>query len=257
MVRKIMLVSVAILLATLDAKAAEIVCLTADDPNNYQATQFLESLRDRDLQSSGHRLVIVKGNHAEPTHFVGLEGAIKSADLLLVFVRRATLPIEQLKLLKSHVAAGKPVVGIRTANHAFEPTKSAQIPAGCEAWPGFVSDVLGCRNAGYETRGLPYRVSVNEQFKEHEILGAFEVQATQGYTSLYRVLPVADDAQVLLYGKADGIEPAQPVAWIRTLPSTRGRVFYTSLGDPRDVEQTEVRRLVVAGINWALAGSPN
>ena len=33
--------------------------------------------------------------------------------------RRRPLPADQLALLKAHVAAGKPVLGIRTASHAF------------------------------------------------------------------------------------------------------------------------------------------
>ena len=45
--------------------------------------------------------------------------AIKDADLLLVSVRRHAPPKAQMDAIRACVAAGKPVVGIRTATHAF------------------------------------------------------------------------------------------------------------------------------------------
>src|SRR5438552_3951464 len=49
----------------------------------------------------------------------GLE-ALDRADLMILFMRRMTLPEEQLDRIKKFVAAGKSVIGIRTASHAFE-----------------------------------------------------------------------------------------------------------------------------------------
>lgn len=47
--------------------------------------------------------------------------SIKDADLIIVFTRWRDLPDEQLQLVDEYLKAGKPVIGIRTATHAFKP----------------------------------------------------------------------------------------------------------------------------------------
>src|SRR5262249_2226690 len=49
----------------------------------------------------------------------GLE-AIQSADLIVIFTRFRELPDEQMKHIAAYVEAGRPVVGMRTATHAFD-----------------------------------------------------------------------------------------------------------------------------------------
>ena len=53
----------------------------------------------------------------------GLE-ALKTADLMIIFTRFRNLPDEQMRHIVEYVEAGKPIIGIRTATHAFA------IPAG-------------------------------------------------------------------------------------------------------------------------------
>src|SRR5213082_2313864 len=48
----------------------------------------------------------------------GLE-ALDKADLMVIFTRFRDLPDEQMKYIVSYLEAGKPIVGIRTATHAF------------------------------------------------------------------------------------------------------------------------------------------
>src|SRR5438093_12055530 len=48
----------------------------------------------------------------------GLE-ALKSADLMVVFLRFRDLPDEQMKYLVDYIESGKPIIGMRTATHAF------------------------------------------------------------------------------------------------------------------------------------------
>src|SRR5216110_264248 len=48
----------------------------------------------------------------------GLE-ALKSADLMVIFTRFLNLPDDQMQHVVDYVAAGKPVVGLRTSTHAF------------------------------------------------------------------------------------------------------------------------------------------
>ena len=68
---------------------------------------------------------------------------LAEADLMVVSARRRVLPEGQVDALREFVADGKPVVGIRTASHAFAPRAGAKVPAGRDAWPGFDAEVLG------------------------------------------------------------------------------------------------------------------
>src|SRR5947209_7283034 len=48
----------------------------------------------------------------------GLE-ALRTADLLVLFTRFRELPDEQMKYLVEYVESGRPIIGLRTATHAF------------------------------------------------------------------------------------------------------------------------------------------
>src|SRR5271167_1455342 len=48
----------------------------------------------------------------------GLE-ALKKADLMIIFTRFRDLPDEQMKHIVDYVESGKPIIGMRTATHAF------------------------------------------------------------------------------------------------------------------------------------------
>ena len=48
----------------------------------------------------------------------GLE-ALKTADLMVIFTRFLNLPDDQMQYIADYLAAGKPVIGLRTATHAF------------------------------------------------------------------------------------------------------------------------------------------
>ena len=198
-------------------------------------------------------MTIVLGNRAKPTYFEGWKPRAADADLLVIFARAHRHSL-QLRLIQSHLEAGKPVIGIRTANHAFARLPADPLPTGCAEWPEFVPEVLGCQNTGYETRGLPYAVALHPQADPtSEILQGVDCATIVGHTSLYRVLPLAADVRPLLVGTAEGVEPAQPIAWSRQHGPRQSRIFYTSLGDPADVRQSPVRQLIVNAIQWALA----
>ena len=235
------------------AEPAHIVCLTVEDRDNYDAVNFLEDFSCAEIKSLGHQTTIISGNHPKPTRLDGFQQAMSEADLLIVFVRRATPPPEDLEAIRSHLAAGKPLIGIRTANHAFVPLPTDGVPEGRAAWPEFVPDVLGCQNQGYETRGMPYSVSLHpEAEQDSPLLSGVDWSSLQGHTSLYRVLPIAEDCQPLLVGSAQDIQPAQPIAWTRRYGAAGAKIFYTSLGDPADVRQPAVRKLLVNAVEWAL-----
>src|ERR1700730_2575906 len=76
----------------------------------------------------------------------GLE-ALKTADLMVIFTRFRNLPDDQMKYVLDYVEAGKPVVGIRTATHAFSldgKSRYAKWTWTSKDWPGgFGKQVLG------------------------------------------------------------------------------------------------------------------
>ena len=236
---------------------ARIVIMAVEDPNNYDAVNSMRDFANKELRKLGHQVELLEGNRAMPTDFPGLIPAVQKADLLIVFVRRATLPTTQLDAIRKHLAAGKPLLGIRTANHGFVPPNSSPITdPNLAAWPEFTPEVLGGQNTGYETKGMPYTVSRHPDAPEKSpLLDGVNPERIRGYQSLYKVLPLAEDATPLLLGTADGHPPAQPLAWTRHCGNKKARIFYTSLGAPQDMEQKDVRRLLVNAVNWTLGGN--
>ncbi|GAI72270.1 unnamed protein product, partial [marine sediment metagenome] len=57
----------------------------------------------------------------------GLE-ALKTADLMVIFTRFRELPDEQMKHIIDYTNSGKPIVGLRTATHAFYYRKNKNSP---------------------------------------------------------------------------------------------------------------------------------
>jgi len=59
-------------------------------------------------------------NPNEQKNIPGLED-LSTADLLILFTRFRSLPDDQMKWIDHYLRAGRPVVGLRTATHAFRP----------------------------------------------------------------------------------------------------------------------------------------
>lgn len=235
------------------ATPAHIVIMTVEDPNNYDAVNSMRNFAEKELRPLGHRVTLIEGDKPARNHFAGLAEALKDADLLVVFVRRRTPPKEQLDAVRAHLDAGKPLLGIRTANHAFAPVPKEPVKdTSLATWPEFTTEVLGGQNAGYETKGLPFHVSVLPGAANSPLLKGVNAEKIRGHQSLYKVLPLADDVSPLLLGTAQDQPPAQPVAWTRLFGKNKARIFYTSLGAPEDMPQPDVRRLLLNGVAWTL-----
>src|SRR5258705_9960248 len=59
--------------------------------------------------------------------------ALEKADTAILFVRRMTIPANQLAQIKRYCESGKGLVGVRTATHAWN------------EWPTFDVDVIGAK----------------------------------------------------------------------------------------------------------------
>ncbi len=205
----------------------------------------------------------------------GLE-ALKSADLMILFLRFRDLPDHQMKPLVDYIESGRPIIGLRTSTHAFNIKKGktyAKYTWTSKEWPGgFGRQVLGetwishhGKHGSQSTRGL-----IAKGMENHPIVRGIKDGDIWGPTDVYGVrLPLPGDSQTLVLGQVlEGMKPTDkavpgkqndpmmPVAWTRTYKGVEGktaRVFTTTMGASQDLESAGLRRFLVNACYWALA----
>jgi type 1 glutamine amidotransferase len=209
----------------------------------------------------------------------GLE-ALQKADLLVIATRFRNLPDEQMQEIDAYLKAGKPVIGLRTATHAFALPKESRFAR--YSWnnktdtftEGFGRQVLGETwishhgHHGHEsTRGL-----IVPEAKENPIVRGIKDGDIWGPTDVYGVrLPLPGDSKPLVLGQVlEGMtpespvvegadakknEPMMPIAWTKTYAvegGPTGRVFTTTMGSSTDLASAGLRRLLVNASYWAV-----
>jgi hypothetical protein len=154
---------------------------------------------------------IINANYVQ--NIPGLE-ALNSADLVVIFTRFRALPDDQMKFIDDYLKNGKPVIGIRTATHAFNfdtdsPSDYIHYSNGYEGdkeeWAGgFGRLVLGEKWISHHghhkhqsTRGI-----VSEAGKFHPVTNGIEAGDIWGPTDVYGVrLPLPGDSQPIILGE--------------------------------------------------------
>jgi nicotinamidase-related amidase/type 1 glutamine amidotransferase len=217
--------------------------------NEYRTWETLPEFARQELEWRGFRCSFVTaGIKAGDNDFTNVE-AIKTADLLFVSARRRTPPVSMMALIRGHLNAGKPLVGIRTASHAFDarPASDQQ-----EGWPGFDTEILGCKYLGHYSNGGPNAAATAVRIipGAHSIVGGLATNEMKVTTSLYKSRELAPTVTPLMIGRVEGSPETEPVAWVNT--AANRRVFYTSLGGPDDFKDPRFRQLLVNGVCWAL-----
>ena len=200
-------------------------------------------------------------------NIAGLE-AVDDADLLVMFTRFRKLPDDQLRHIVRYAESGKPMVGFRTATHAFRYGSGRHAAAMDEAWPIHVFGQKWITHHGHFGDGHERltEVTINPQFQDHPVLRG--VRPFRAYSWLYHIEGGGDrlsgDCQRLLIGRAlktshakelDRFPITNPVAWTKTSPPGSGRparVFFTTLGHPYDFKEESMRKLAINGILWSL-----
>lgn len=158
--------------------------------------------------------------------------ALDAADVMVVYCRRTKISGEQLKKVQAWCKAGRPIVGLRTASHAFQ------------NWLAFDKEVLGGDYKGHGGSEPTVTVKIPAKSAGHPVLAGVREWTRPG--RLYRNPKLAKDVTVLCRGT--GKKDTQPVAWVRT--QNKGRVFYSSLGIPRDFPNENFRRLLINALFW-------
>jgi type 1 glutamine amidotransferase len=215
----------------------------------YQTNESLPAFAAERLTDC--RTTFVFEDASDRNRLDGIE-AIDSADVLVISVRRRTLPSEQLDRIRRYVASGKPVIGIRTASHAFS-LRNAGPPEGRAVWPEFDRQVFGGNYTNHYGDKLKVTIKVAENLPARSarlIEGIPSRKTFPSGGSLYRVSPLADGAIVLLYGEVPG-HASEPVAWVFRR-GDGGKSFYTSLGHPEDFKRSVLPQLLANAIDWSL-----
>ncbi len=200
----------------------------------------------------------------------GLE-LLDKADLMVIFTRFLELPDAQMKHIIDYTNSGKPIVGLRTATHAFnyrtrkdsayaKYSYNSRDPQG--GWGRWVLGETWINHYGAHekesTRGL-----IAEGMANHPILRG--VSGIWGPSDVYGLTALPEDAQPLVMGQVlSGMSPDDPpnpskklvpVAWTRTFTGSGGkpaRVFATTMGHAGDLQNEGVRRMLVNACYWAL-----
>jgi type 1 glutamine amidotransferase len=209
----------------------------------YDTATTLPAFAKAELEPRGIRSTFSILPSAEMEEFPNFD-AIKDADLLSV--RRHAPPQAQMDAIRAHVAAGKPVVGIRTATHAFGKRKGEQEGA----WETFDMDVLGGHYDNHYGRGPKVFAKVLPEAAAHPVVAGIGLEEFAVPSHLYKYPQLAPTATRLLTARMEGRPEVEPVAWVNV--NGARRAFYTSMGGAEDFAVPQFRRLLLNGIEWAL-----
>lgn len=230
-----------------DTRPHLVVLISEDE---YETKVTLPEFLDSELAST-FRTTIVYGSENDPHLLHGWQ-AVGDADVILVSMRRRALPIEQLTEIQNAIRRGVPVVGIRTASHAFSLRDS--LPGeGRAVWPEFDAEVLGGNYTGHygnkEAQDPRTWVQVSADANAHPLVAGLPTEPWVASSWLYQTAPLAPGTTVLMTGRIAELPP-EPLTW--TYCNRYGaRVFYTSLGHVDDFADSRFRTLLKRGLLWA------
>lgn len=254
-------------------KQPHIVFVTGDEEyRSEESMPMLASLAKRELNAKVtvcyalDSLGFIDPNRTD--HISDLK-ALESADLMVLFTRFRNLPKEELKYITDYVESGKPIVGFRTATHAFMYKNDTTLAKTYNnKWPTKVFGQQWITHHGHFDDGKLPVTEISAIDTNNVILRGFS--PFKAYSWLYHV----DGGDWKLYGdstpflqgrslksqheidgKLDKYPLTNPVAWTKSYTGQSGkkaRVFFTTLGHPYDFKIPQVRTIALNGIFWAL-----
>lgn len=201
------------------AKNKHIVLVSGDE--EYRSEEALPQLARILSEQHGYNCTVLFAQNPEKPGIIdpnygenipGLE-ALGKADLMVLFTRYRALPDDQMAYFEQYLTAGKPVIALRTATHAFEgikaesPYKNWSNSHNVEDDPwdgGFGRLVLGERwhthhghHKQQSTLGL-----IAPGAENHPITNGLEDGDIWGPSDVYGVrLPLPGDVQQLILGQ--------------------------------------------------------
>lgn len=213
-------------------------------------------------------------NAMDQTNIPGLEN-LQDADLMVIFTRFRELPDAQMKYVDEYIKSGKPVIGLRTATHAFFYSRNknsiyakydwqSKVPGWENGFGGRIFGETWVDHHGHHgkegTRALVD--GIQKRAKNPLLNGVSDIWTP---TDVYAINKLPANTAVLLYGlstagmtadaPANFEKSIMPVAWTRTYKSesgAEGRVFATTMGASVDLKNEDLRRLLVNACFWTL-----
>jgi hypothetical protein len=256
------------------ANGKRVVLLAGDE--EYRSEESLPMLGKLLSQRHGfHCTVLFSINPADgtidPVNQTNVPGLhlLETADLVITAFRFRELPDRDMGHFVNYLQAGKPIIALRTATHAFNYTRNKQSPFAkwdfaSKDWPGgFGQQVLGETWINHHgdhdaeaTRGL-----IDGTQAKHPVLrGVVDVF---GPTDVYGVVHLQPADTVLMHGLVlKGMAPESPpnwrkslmpLVWIRdhTWPNGKTtRALTSTIGAAVDFQSEDLRRLIINATYW-------
>jgi hypothetical protein len=278
----------AVCLFALSARAASLVYEGADGPGKGKRIVFIASDHEYKSEEALPALarILAKRHGFTCTVLFGVDpktgeikpgisnipgtDALKTADLLFIFTRFQNLPAEQMQPIVDYLNRGGPVIGLRTATHAFQIPKTSPFAKydhnykGKEFEGGFGRQILGETWVGHygPNHKSSTRLDLVADKTGHPVLtGVKDVWAEIG---AYNAHPIAGSEILAMAQPLSGMTPTSPTdetkkpmagAWVRTYTSEsgkEGRVFASTYGASGDLLNEGLRRMVVNAAFWAV-----
>lgn len=231
------------------AEALHIVIMIGEE--EYHTWETLPEFAGKELKAAPYRVTVIQADVSDKNQFPGFVEAVRDADLLFISVRRRTPTTAVMNAVRAHLAAGKPLVGIRTASHCFAlRPKEPEPKAGLTKWQAFDPEVLGGNYTGHYGKDAA-TITVVPGAVSHPILKGVTIAELIGHGGLYKNTPLQAGTTPLLMGTLPGAE-TEPVAWTHLYGEKKSRIFYTSMGHWDDFKLPAFRRFLLNGIEWAL-----
>ena len=200
-------------------------------------------------------------DYIDPNNQQGLRGldALDSADLMIIGTRFRRPSAQQAQHITEYLNAGKPVLGIRTATHAFNGDGSFQNISYAQFGLKVLGEQWVSHHGRHKHEGA--RGVIESAYAEHPILNG--VQNVFAPSDVYAVVHLTDGDQVLLRGaitktldpESETLEndprndPMQPFAWLHQYETPDGRgtgqSFCTTGGASVDLLNEDLRRLII------------
>jgi type 1 glutamine amidotransferase len=244
----------------------KIVLISGDE--EYRSEEAMPMLAKILSQKHGYACTVLfsmsaDGSYIDPNNQSGIVGweHLDDADLMIIGTRFRTPSGEDAEHVTRFLNAGKPVIGIRTATHAFNGNGSF---GGDISYGMFGRKVLGeqwvSHHGRHKVQGA--RGVVVSAAKDHPILNG--VNDIFVPSDVYEVKHLTEDDQVLMRAAVtESLDPAsanipgakndpmQPFAWLHTYqaPSGKpGQSFCTTAGASVDLVDEDLRRLLVNAV---------
>ncbi len=259
------------------AKGKQVVLISGDE--EYRSEEALPQLAKILSKHHGFKCTVLFAidpkdgtiNPNQNDNIPGLE-ALQTADLMIIATRFRNLPDEQMKWIVDYTDSGRPIIGMRTATHAFNldgKRKYASYAWGGDGNGGFGRQVLGETwvnhwggHGSQSTRGI-----IAPGQESNPILRGIKNGDIWGPTDVYEVHLPADCTPLVLGEVVEGMkptdaphagkknEPMMPVAWTKSYKGPSGksaRIFTTTMGAATDLESEGTRRMLVNAAYWAI-----